>query len=83
MLVLITINNYAMNIFHIRYRNGDIQTEQQGNDTFTVHLDNRKLNLLRKQDNEGDNHWFEEGTDNETAETRELGVAIETYLLNH
>jgi hypothetical protein len=80
MLVVMLVKK-AMNIFHIKYRNSDIQTEQQGNDDFTVHMDNRQVHLHRKQDNEGENHWFEEGADNETEETKELGVAIEAYLI--
>lgn len=39
--------------------------------------------LLLKQDNEGANHWFEEGTDNETDEARAIGAAIDNYMAKH
>jgi hypothetical protein len=69
-----------MSTFSINYQNNDLEVEQQGIDLFSVHLPGRTVQLLLKQDNEGANHWFEAGTDNESEQSKAIGVAIETHL---
>jgi hypothetical protein len=70
-----------MNTFKIDYNNGTVLVEQRDQTHFTVHLVGGDIALELKEDNEGANHWFKAGTDNATAETIEIGVAIDTYLL--
>lgn len=70
-----------MNIFKIDYNNDTVWVEQEDPANFTVHLVGGDVKLVLKQDNEGANHWFKAGTDNATEETSEIGVAIDTYLL--
>lgn len=72
-----------MQTFSIRYNNSDIPVTKQGKGHYTVQLPGRDMQLLVKQDNEGAEHWFEEGTDNETEESKAFGIAIETYLMQH
>lgn len=69
-----------MGTFRIDHDNNTIQVEQQDSRLFVVKLEDRTIRLVQKQDNEGANHWFEEGSDNETPETKALGNAIDTYL---
>lgn len=69
-----------MNTFKIDHNNDTVLVEQIDNTHFTVHLVGGDLNLVLKQDNEGANHWFEEGTENETDETSSIGVEIDTWL---
>lgn len=69
-----------MSTFSVKRQDQSIEVNQQGKDRFTVQLPGKTLELLLKQDNEGANHWFEAGTDNETEESKEIGVAIETHL---
>lgn len=66
-----------MNTFHIRYQSHDIPVTLEEENLFLVTLPWKMLYLVRKEDNEGATHWFEEGADNETAETKEIGTAIE------
>ncbi|WP_126243894.1 hypothetical protein [Chitinophaga rhizosphaerae] len=66
-----------MNTFHIRYRSHDIPVSLEEENLFLVSLPWKSLYLVRKEDNEGATHWFEEGADNETQETKEIGTAIE------
>lgn len=66
-----------MNTFHIRYRSHDIPVSLEEDNLFLVSLPWKDLYLVRKEDNEGALHWFEEGADNETLETKEIGTAIE------
>ena len=70
-----------MNEFKIRVNGNEIGVVQLGEDTFRVRLPEKTIHLLRKEDDEGANHWFEEGMDNETSQLSELGTAIESYLL--
>ena len=70
-----------MGNFLIAIAGNDVQVEQESEDNFIVQLPGGTLFLLRKQDNEGAVHWFEEGADNETEFTKELGMAIEDQLM--
>lgn len=72
-----------MRTFNINYRNSEIKVVQQDEELFTVHLPSLTMRLQLRQDNEGANHWFEEHRDNETVETKGIGLAIETYLAKH
>ncbi|TWV94369.1 hypothetical protein [Chitinophaga pinensis] len=69
-----------MNTFTIDHKNSPLTIEQADKHRFKVALPGRTLVLFLKQDNEGANHWFEDGTDNETPETKEIGIAIDNYL---
>ncbi|CAL1519327.1 hypothetical protein [Chitinophaga sp. MM2321] len=69
-----------MHDFHINYNNRQITVTPQGPDSFLVRLPDRNIELELREDNEGADHWFEKGSDNETAETAALGVAIEMVL---
>ncbi|ASZ11834.1 hypothetical protein KTO58_15710 [Chitinophaga pendula] len=69
-----------MDIFHIDYNNTTVKVEHASKDRFVIHLPGKRTEIILKQDNEGANHWFEDGSDNETPESHQLGVAIETYL---
>ncbi|WP_343704706.1 hypothetical protein [Chitinophaga sp.] len=69
-----------MGVFHISIAGNNIKVEQESEDSFVVELPGGTLFLIRKQDNEGASHWFEEGADNETGFTKELGIAIENEL---
>ncbi|KAA2242593.1 hypothetical protein F0L74_08640 [Chitinophaga agrisoli] len=71
-----------MNTFQIQYQQQDLQVTEQENDHFTVDLPEGKIYLLLKQDNEGANHWFEDGKDKETEKSKAVGLAIERYLNN-
>lgn len=69
-----------MDTFHIAYNNTNVKVEQESKDRFAIHLPGKRTVIVLKQDNEGANHWFEDGSDNETHESRQLGVAIEVHL---
>ena len=69
-----------MRTFRIRYYELDLEVREEKEHCFSVDLPERKLCLLLKQDNEGANHWFEDGTDKETGESQSVGLAIERYL---
>lgn len=69
-----------MNTFKIDHNNDTVLVEQKDKTHFTVHLVGGDITVILKQDNEGANHWFKEGTDNETEETSAIGVAIDSYL---
>ena len=69
-----------MSQFTIKQNNDSIPVTQEAKDSFVVELPGRTIYLIVRQDNEGANHWFEEGSDNETEETKNLGNAIETAL---
>lgn len=69
-----------MSTFHIQLHGHEIGVTRQDENIFIVRLPEKTIHLLRKQDNEGANHWFEEGKDNETTQTSELGAAIESWL---
>ncbi|MGO4294507.1 hypothetical protein [Chitinophaga sp. RAB17] len=69
-----------MSTFHIQLHDHEIGVSRQDENVFIVRLPEKTIHLLRRQDNEGANHWFEEGKDNETSLTAELGAAIETWL---
>jgi hypothetical protein len=69
-----------MDTFTIDHDNQAIAVEQQDKRHFKVKLGSRTMVLIQKQDNEGANHWFEDGSDNETPETKAIGDAIDTYL---
>lgn len=70
-----------MGIFQIAIAGTNVKVEQESEDSFIVELPGGTLFLIRKQDNEGATHWFEEGADNETGFTKELGLAIESRLM--
>lgn len=69
-----------MRTFHIQYHELDLEVTEERENHFAVDMPERQLHLLLKQDNEGANHWFEDGTDKETGESRAVGLAIERYL---
>ncbi|RBL89562.1 hypothetical protein [Chitinophaga flava] len=69
-----------MSTFHIDYHGQLVPVSQESANTFLVALPNRPIMLVRKQDSDGADIWFEKDTDNETPETAELGTAIETKL---
>lgn len=69
-----------MSTFHITYHGQQIAVSQESPDIFLVALPEKKIQLQRKEDNEGADHWFEQGSDNETEETAALGTAIEVVL---
>jgi hypothetical protein len=80
MIVPVSLKTLYMNTFTIDHDNTQITVEQSDKRHFKVEMPGRTIVLLLKQDNEGANHWFEEGTDNETPETKEIGMAIDNYL---
>ncbi len=69
-----------MNTFTIDHDTKQVTVEQTGQRHFNVKLPGKTMVLVLKQDNEGANHWFEDGSDNETEETKEIGLAIDNYL---
>lgn len=69
-----------MSTFQIQLNNHEIGVTRQDENVFIVRLPEKTVHLLRKQDNEGANHWFEEGKDNETSQTSEIGAAIDSWL---
>ncbi|QHS58566.1 hypothetical protein [Chitinophaga agri] len=69
-----------MSTFTIDHKDSQLTVEQSDKRRFKVALPGRTIVLFLKQDNEGANHWFEDGTDNETPETKEIGQAIDNYL---
>jgi len=69
-----------MKTFQIDHNNDTISVDQIDKTHFVVHQTGGDLTLILKQDNEGANHWFKEGTDNETEETSSIGVAIDSWL---
>lgn len=69
-----------MSTFHINYHGQLIAVSQESADNFLVALPNRTMRLVRKQDSDGADYWFEKGTDNETPETAELGAAIDVVM---
>ncbi|SHN16720.1 hypothetical protein [Chitinophaga sp. CF418] len=72
-----------MNAFTIDHNNSQITVTPLGKCLFKVEIPGKKLLLLLKQDNEGADHWFEDGTDNETTETRAIGTAIDNYMAKY
>jgi hypothetical protein len=71
-----------MNTFQITYSNMNVPVYREEEDLYVVTLPGKTLYLLRKEDNEGASHWFEEGADNETPETLEIGIAIERAVMS-
>ncbi|SJZ78565.1 hypothetical protein SAMN04488128_1011586 [Chitinophaga eiseniae] len=69
-----------MSTFHIDYHGQLIAVSQESADNFLVALPNKTMRLVRKQDSDGADYWFEKDTDNETPETAELGAAIEVVI---
>ncbi|MBC9914899.1 hypothetical protein [Chitinophaga varians] len=69
-----------MSTFHIDYHGQLVAVSQESADCFLVSLPNKAMQLVRKQDSDGADIWFEKDTDNETPETAELGAAIEVVL---
>jgi hypothetical protein len=69
-----------MNPFQILWSGGKAAVQQTDNTHFTVHLPERILYLEVRQDNEGANVWFEQGTDNADETVKELGLSIETAI---
>lgn len=72
-----------MSQFTITVKNAPVNVDQKTKDRFTVQLPGNTIELELKQDNEGANHWFEAGTDNETSQSREIGATIEAYLADN
>lgn len=72
-----------MSSFHIQLNNHEIGVVRQDEDVFIVRLPEKTIHLEKREDNEGANHWFEEGKDNETTQTSQIGTAIETWLAQH
>lgn len=72
-----------MSQFHVKIGGHEIGVTQVGENRFIVRLPEKTIHLLRKQDNEGASHWFEEGKDNEVSKLSEIGTAIEEYLMTH
>ncbi|HVI44642.1 MAG TPA: hypothetical protein VM802_07225 [Chitinophaga sp.] len=66
-----------MYIYNIEYNHEVLPVEKMSEDHFAVYGHDGVLFLVCKEDNEGASHWFEEGKDNETQLTSELGVLIE------
>ncbi|MFY0256305.1 hypothetical protein ACDQ55_20385 [Chitinophaga sp. 30R24] len=79
MIVLIRKTN-AMATFNIQLNQQEIAVSQASENIFIVRLPEKTIHLERRQDNEGASHWFEEGKDNETTQTSQIGLAIETKL---
>ncbi|MCF6405243.1 hypothetical protein L3C95_20230 [Chitinophaga filiformis] len=69
--------------FTIDHNNEQITVTELGKCSFRVDRPGKEILLLLKQDNEGAGHWFEEGTDNETEETKEIGAAIDNYMAKY
>jgi hypothetical protein len=69
-----------MSTFHIQLDQHEISVTQQDENIFIVRLPEKTIHLEKRQDNEGANHWFEEGKDNETSQTEAIGLAIDTWL---
>lgn len=69
-----------MNTFTIDHDNKQLRVERADKRRFKVEMPEKTITLFVKQDNEGANHWFEDGTDNETSEAKELGALIDNYL---
>lgn len=72
-----------MSEFQVNVGGHEIGVTQSDEHTFIVRLPDKTIHLVRKQDNEGANHWFEEGKDNETPQLSDLGTAIEKHLLSN
>ncbi len=69
-----------MSSFHIQLDQHEIGVTRQDENIFIVRLPEKTIHLEKRQDNEGANHWFEEGKDNETTQTAAIGLAIDTWL---
>lgn len=69
-----------MSTFHIQLDQQEIGVTRQDENIFIVRLPEKTIHLEKRQDNEGANHWFEEGKDNETTQTAAIGLAIDTWL---
>lgn len=69
-----------MKTFKIDHENDTVTVEQVDKTHFVVHLIGGDRTLVLKQDNEGANHWFEEGKDHETEEMSSVGVEIDKWL---
>lgn len=72
-----------MSTLQITYNNTAVPVHREEEDVYMVALPGKTFYLLRKEDNEGASHWFEEGADNETPETIELGIAIEQAMMSY
>ncbi|RFS20197.1 hypothetical protein DVR12_21005 [Chitinophaga silvatica] len=72
-----------MSQFTIDIDGNEIEVLQLETNTFRVRLPEKTIHLIKKEDDEGASHWFEEGKDNETPQLIEIGTAIETWLLSH
>jgi hypothetical protein len=83
MIVPVSIKILYMITFTIDHNNEQITVIQSSQCHFKVERPGGKILLLLKQDNEGADHWFEDGTDNETPETKAIGAAIDNYMAKH
>lgn len=72
-----------MSTFHVEIDNHEISVRQEDENGFIVRIPEKTIHLQRRQDNEGANHWFEDGKDNETVLTANIGAAIENWLAHH
>ncbi len=70
-----------MRNFTITTGGRQLAIEQKDEQNFIVNNSGRTSHLYLQQDNEGANHWFEDG-DKETPQSIETGKAIEAYLAN-
>ena len=74
------------NTFNISYHGNLLQVEQlisqeKTEEKYSAYLTGKVLKLQLKSDNEGALHWLDAATDSATEESKEIGAAIEAYLL--
>ncbi|MEZ2443319.1 hypothetical protein AB6805_16460 [Chitinophaga sp. RCC_12] len=72
-----------MDTFNIQLGNHETGVTRRDEDVFIVRLPEKTIYVEKRQDNEGANHWFEQGKDNETSLTANIGAAIENWLAKH
>ncbi|MGF6849052.1 hypothetical protein QFZ51_004287 [Chitinophaga sp. W3I9] len=72
-----------MDTFNIQLDNHETGVTRHDEDVFIVRLPEKTIYVEKRQDNEGANHWFEQGKDNETSLTANIGAAIENWLAKH
>ncbi|PSL44371.1 hypothetical protein CLV51_106237 [Chitinophaga niastensis] len=69
-----------MGPFTITFEGNKLEVRVQSENVFIVRIPEKMIHIVRRQDNEGASHWFEDGKDNETEQIQSLGETIDTYL---
>ena len=66
--------------FSVDYNGQEITVVQTEKDVFLATIDGKEVTIIKRTDNEGGDHWFDEGGEQETAQTKEIGDLITKHF---